>query len=86
MIAYQNVMGNQAEKWKKLKNIPESSFGVQHMQDKWQYISEKKSRDLRGFVLRPIFVCCRSYCLGHGRLIFSMADLWRAIFVESVGR
>ena len=22
----------------------------------------------------------------HGRLIFRMADLWRAIFVESVGR
>ena len=24
--------------------------------------------------------------LGHGQLIFSMADFWRAIFVESVGQ
>ena len=30
MIADENVMGNQAEEWMKLKNIHESSFGVQH--------------------------------------------------------
>ncbi len=30
MIADENAMGNQAEEWMKLKNIHESSFGVQH--------------------------------------------------------
>ncbi len=30
-----------------------------------------------------VFLWCT---LGHGRLIFRMADLWQAIFVKSVGR
>ena len=52
-----------------------------HVQNLHQSTPKRRKMDFEvsGIIIQKI-------ALGHGRLIFRMADLWRAILVESIGR